>query len=80
MALVRHSSSLHKLHVHVCRREILERDLNRSKEQKSTKVPPGGFSTKEDKSNKDDSAYSNKYKGTRFKTRFDFSEPNDFSW
>ncbi|XP_056012888.1 uncharacterized protein LOC130052343 isoform X2 [Ostrea edulis] len=62
------------------RREILERDLNRSKEQKSTKVPPGGFSTKEDKSNKDDSAYSNKYKGTRFKTRFDFSEPNDFSW
>ena len=69
-----------------CRREILERDLNRQKEQKSSKVPPtGGFSsyftsTKENQSTKDQTAYSSKYKGTSFKTRFDFHEPDDFSW
>ncbi|XP_078323681.1 uncharacterized protein LOC111126840 isoform X2 [Crassostrea virginica] len=68
------------------RREILERDLNRQKEQKSSKVPPtGGFSsyftsTKENQSTKDHTAYSSKYKGTNFKTRFDFHEPDDFSW
>lgn len=64
------------------RREILERDLNRPKEQKTTKVPPNFtyYSSKENKSDKDDSAYSSKYKGTSFKTRFDFKEPHDFSW
>lgn len=68
------------------RREIYERDLNRQKEQKSSKVPPsGGFSsyftsTKENQSNKDHTAYSSKYKGTSFKTRFDFQEPSGSSW
>lgn len=70
----------------IYRREIYERDLNRQKEQKSSKVPPSdGFSsyftsTKENQSNKDHTAYSSKYKGTSFKTRFDFQEPSGSSW